>query len=318
MQQLHGLPPVGMGRFCMIRIEGRAVDLNLLVVLDAIYVEGSVTRAAAALHLSQPAVSHALARLRRLFDDALFERQGRKMVPTPLAHQAMVPVREALQLLETSLIGAERFDAATSTRAFTIGVRDHLESVVLPPVMAHIDAVAPGVRLNFVRGHRRQLEHDLAVGDLDCAIDVLLPLDDAIRRQRIGSDPLVVATRADHPRAADPLDLDAYLAEQHIQVSGRRSGMSIEDFELSRQGLKRIVRVRCQNHFAAWHTMRQTELLLTLAAPYAETLAADASAVVRPCPVPVATIERYLYWHQNRDDDAGSRWIRQQLVDATT
>ena len=94
----------------MIRIGGAPVDLNLLVVFDAIYAEGSVTRAARALHLSQPAVSHALGRLRRLFGDPLFERQGRIMVPTPAAHQAIPAVRQALQLLETSLVGAERFD----------------------------------------------------------------------------------------------------------------------------------------------------------------------------------------------------------------
>ena len=299
----------------VIRIGDHSVDLNLLIVLDAIYTEGSVTRAAKTLHLSQPAVSHALGRLRRLFDDPLFTRQGRTMVPTPVAHHAIDGVRQALQLIESSLVGAERFDPGTAGRSFTIGVRDHLEAVLLPPLMARLERVAPGVAFNFVRGERRKLERDLAVGDLDVALDVLLPLDDSIRRQRIGSDPLVVAMRDDHPLVSEPLDLEAYLGAQHIQVSGRRTGMSTEDFELSRQGLRRHVRVRCQNHFAAWETARRTDLMLTLPEGYARSLQRQSPAAVLACPVPVVTLERFVYWHASRDDDPANHWVRNQLAD---
>lgn len=300
----------------MIRIDGAVVDLNLLVVFEAVYAAGSVTKAADTLHLSQPAVSHALGRLRRLFDDQLFERQGRLMVPTPAAHQAMPAVHQALQLLESSLVGAERFEPESASRTFTIGVRDHLESVVLPPLMKSVARLAPGVMLSFVRGHRRQLERDLATGDLDVAIDVLLPLGDSILRQQIGSDPLVVAMRDGHRLAGMSLDLDAYLAEQHIQVSGRRTGMSVEDFELSRHGLRRSIRVRCQNNFAAWETVRATDLLLTLPEPFARVLQEHAGAAVRPCPVPVGSIDRHLYWNANRDTDSANRWIRSRLAEA--
>ncbi len=298
----------------MIRNGEDPVDLNLLVVFDAIYAEGSVTKAARTLHLSQPAVSHALGRLRRLFDDPLFVRQGRVMVPTPAANQAIGAVRQGLQLLDSSLTGTERFDPATSERSFTIGVRDHFEAVVLPPLMEQFARSAPGVSLNFVRGDRRTLQRDLATGDLDAAIDVLLPLDDSIQRQKIGSNPLVVALSDDHPRLTRALTLEKYLAEQHIQVSGRRTGMSTEDFELSRQGLRRTVRVRCRNHFAAWETVRRTDLLLTLPEVYAVSLQRHSSAALRPCPIPVSSIQRFLYWHVNRDDDPANRWIRSQLA----
>ncbi len=298
----------------MTAIDSLGVDLNLFVVFDAIYAERGVTRASKRLHLSQPAVSHALNRLRQLFDDPLFERRGRTMVPTPVAHSAIAAVREALDLLDETLVGTNRFDPATATRQFTVGVRNHLEPVVLPALTAALASRAPGVSVSFVRAERRELERELTSGVLDVAIDVLLPLDESIRRERIRTASLVVAARADHPYLRRDRDLDSYLAHGHVQVSGRRLGMSIEDFELSRHGLQRNVRVRCQTYGAAWSVIRATPLLLTLAEPYAAMLAGDSPDVrVVECPVEVPTMEWHLYWHASRDADAANTWIRQQL-----
>jgi len=111
------------------------VDLNLFVVFDAIYAEGSITRASQRLNLTQPAVSHALRRLRQTFEDPLFERRGHTMIPTPLARQAVATVREALQRREITLNKANRFDPATATKRFTVGMRNHLEPAVLPSLI---------------------------------------------------------------------------------------------------------------------------------------------------------------------------------------
>lgn len=294
-------------------IDGATVDLNLFVVFDAIYSERSVTRAASRLHLSQPAVSHSLNRLRAVFDDSLFERRGRTMVPTPVATQAIEAVRDALHLLDDSLVGATRFDPATAHRHFTIGVRNHLEVVVLPNLMERLLIEAPAVGVSFVRAERRQLERELTSGVLDLAIDVLLPLDESIRRERVRTASLVVAARSDHPALAtrEGLDLDAYLGSGHVQVSGRRIGMSLEDFELSRHGLQRDVRLRCQTYAAAWHVLRSTPLLLTLAGPYAATLLRrDDDIVVVDCPVEIPPMEWHLYWHDSRTADPANAWMR--------
>src|SRR5262245_4378455 len=114
------------------------IDLNLLVVFEAIYREGNLTRAAKKLHLTQPALSHALSRLRELFGDPLFSRTGRAMVPTPFARNMIVPVREALTTLERSLFPGQTFDATGSQRRFFVGVRDVLEATLLPALIAQL------------------------------------------------------------------------------------------------------------------------------------------------------------------------------------
>src|SRR5476651_1403531 len=123
------------------------VDLNLFIVFEAIYAEGSITRASLKMNLTQPAISHALNRLRLLFEDPLFERQGHVMVPTPLARSIIDPVRSSLRGFEVTLNGAERFEPASSERTFSLGVRDVLEASVLPPLMAALSRKAPSVNL---------------------------------------------------------------------------------------------------------------------------------------------------------------------------
>ena len=119
------------------------VDLNLFVVFDVIYREGNLTRASEALNLSQPAVSHALSRLRDRFDDPLFERSGKKMVPTPLAKAIIERVREGLGSLESTLSDGLIFDPATAERTFTIAMRDVLEAEALPEIAKHLQSIAP-------------------------------------------------------------------------------------------------------------------------------------------------------------------------------
>src|SRR5471032_3261570 len=160
------------------------VDLNLFIVFDAIYAEGSITRASLKMSLTQPAVSHALNRLRQMFGDPLFERQGHVMVPTPMARSIIEPVRQALRGFELTLNGAERFDPTSSERTFTLALRDVLEATVLPPLMAQVASAAPGVGLNAPQVERRELESELAAGTLDAAIDVLLPLSEQIKHTR--------------------------------------------------------------------------------------------------------------------------------------
>ena len=138
------------------------IDLNLFTVFEAIYAEGSITRASVNLNLTQPAISHALNRLRALFEDPLFERQGHTMVPTPLARSIIGPVRQSLRGFEVTLSEAERFDPASSERTFSLAVRDVLEASLLPPLMAQIEDDAPSVGLNTLQVGRRELESELA------------------------------------------------------------------------------------------------------------------------------------------------------------
>ncbi|MFO1321365.1 MAG: LysR family transcriptional regulator [Burkholderiales bacterium] len=292
------------------------IDLNLFVVLETIHAEGGITRAAEKLHLSQPAISHALARLRELFDDPLFTRQGQVMVPTPLARSLIDPVRQALRSLEGTLTDTERFDPTTSRKRFTLGLRGAQEATLLPPLVASLAQAAPHVELAAVRVDRRRMESDLASGLLDLAVDVLVPVPDGIRHRRLASDRLVVMARQAHPRVRDPLGLATYLDLDHILVSSRRRGVGIEDVALQRLGHQRRVRLRCQQYFAACRVVAETDLVLTMPERQARVTNASFGHRVLPLPLEGPSLDSYLYWHAGTDTDAAGLWLRECIVAA--
>lgn len=290
------------------------VDLNLFTVFEAIYTEGSVTRASQKLNLTQPAISHALGRLRQMFDDPLFVRQGHTMVSTPLARNIIEPVRRALRGLEVTLNGLEAFDPATTTKRFNIALRDVLEATILPPLMLRMRHEAPLVDLAASQVDRRDLQSEMATGSLDGAIDVLLPLPNDIMRTRIYQDTTVVVARKGHPEIDSKLDIETYLKQDHVLASSRRRGVAIEDFELSRFGLERHVRLRCQHYFAACHVVSQTDLILTMPGRYARIANQQFDNQILPFPMEVPPFDVFLYWHANVDNDPANKWFREQVM----
>lgn len=292
------------------------IDLNLLVVLDAIFSEGGITKASHKLHLTQPAISHALGRLRELFGDPLFTREGRAMVPTPFARRLIEPVRRSLRSLEITLNELESFDPSSTQKRFTLAVRDVLEAVVLPPLMKHINEHAPLVDVAAVRVDRRELESELAAGHLDVALDVLLPLSDAIRHTRIAEDRMVVIARKDHPEVGAKLNLETYLRQEHVLVSSRRTGPGLEDVELSRLGLQRRTRLRCQHYYAACRVVSETDFILTMPERYGRIANAQFGNQVLPFPLENPTLDVYLYWHANVENEPANRWLRGMLTSA--
>lgn len=294
----------------------RKLDLNLLVVLEAIHAEGSLTRAAQRLHLSQPALSHALARLREALDDPLFLRQGNRMVPTPRTQRLMGPLHEALGLIGEAVQEGARFDPATSRQEFRLGLRDVFEATTLPALLGQVAREAPGVRLASVRADRRELEADLADGRLDIALDVLLPLapDGDIRREPLSHDRLMVVARRGHPAVKrGRISLEAYLAAGHLLVSSRRRGPGFEDQELARLGHERQVVLRCQHYFAACRVVESTDHLLTMPAQYAALANAGLANVLLEMPVELPPMDVYLYWHESRENDPANRWLRERI-----
>jgi DNA-binding transcriptional LysR family regulator len=293
-------------------------DLNLFVVLDAIYSHGNITRASQALNLSQPALSHALARLRNMFNEPLFLRQGALMVPTPFTRSIILQVRQGLQLFESSLQTNISFDPGKTERSFHLGLRDVFEATVLPRLMRCIAEQAPGIIISSVRVDRRDIETELASGSLDMVLDVPIPLSGNTRQQRVSRDRLIVLSRKGHTgipkKKGKLLDLASYLQQSHVLVSSRRKGVGLEDFELNREGLQRTIGLRCQHYFAACRVVSETDLLLTMPEQYANI--ANAQFMNRSDPFPLATqpIDAHLYWHASSENDPANAWLRQQLV----
>lgn len=288
------------------------VDLNLFIVFDAIYREGNLTRAAEHLALSQPAVSHALNRLRETFADPLFERSGKGVAPTPLAKAIIGRVRVALQDLETTFTEGLAFAPAQASRVFTLAARDVTEATALPPLMALLQQTAPAVQLRSVRVGRRDMESALSSGQIDFATDVLLPVGAEIEHQALGEEALVVVMREGHPLMQQPWGLPAYLSARHVQVSSRAEGPGVEDFALTRQGQVRQIALRCQNYHAALRVMRQTDLLLTL--PYSFAAEVMPAEHIRPLPLALAPLELHLYWHRKANRDPALMWLKEQIL----
>ena len=291
-------------------------DLNLLRVFDAIFAKGGVSAAARHLNLSQPAISHALAKLRDIFDDPLFVRQGNRLVPTLAARAIAGPVREALRGLDAALDAAASFDPAEATREFRIGVRLSGEMPLFSALALRVRNEAPHVALASVTFRRRDLMMMLANGDLDLALDVARPADDRLCRYHLGTEPIVVAARKGHPRVDGAIDLDTYLALDHIIATSRPYGPGIEDMALDRMGLARRVAVRCQHAITAWQIVAASDMLFSLPRSHADVLNAMGPMQLLDLPVPVDPGGSYLYWHQAAQADPGLAWLRAIITDA--
>lgn len=286
------------------------IDLNLFFVFDVIYQEGNLTRAADVLNLSQPAVSHALARLRNQFDDDLFVRQGNRMSPTPLAKNVIVDVREALHQLQVTLVQSRQFDPFTSKKEYAVSLHGSLEASYLPFLVSRLSTEAPKIKLTSTRVRRNELENKLSAGDIDVVIDILLPVSKNILHRRLEQEQLVVVAAK---KLHDEMALSTYLAESHILVSSRSSGPGIEDFELGRVGLQRQVALRCQHYFSACRVVEQSKMLLTLPKTAAKMFAQVLAIDIFPLPVQLPDIDVHLYWHINVDKDPANKWLRNKM-----
>jgi DNA-binding transcriptional LysR family regulator len=292
------------------------LDLNLLVVLEAIYSAGGVTRAAERLNLSQPAISHALSRLRGMFDDPLFSRHGHALVPTPLTRSLIEPLRRSLSGLGALLSETGRFDSREAEERFTLAMRDPVEILVLPPLLRRVAGAAPGIDLRAVQVARRNIEAGLGSAALDLAIDVLLPLSDSVRRERVAADPLVVVARKRHPRLRAGFDLQTYLGQHHVMVTSRRKGPGLEDVVLAQHGFQRRIRLRCRNYLAAFSVISATDLVLTMPKRYAARLNVGFGNRILPLPIAAPTLDLYLYWYATVDKDPANRWLRGLVIEA--
>lgn len=290
------------------------IDLNLFLVLEAIFNEGGITRASKTLNLTQPAVSHALARLRDLLDDPLFTREGSRMVPTPLTLQLIGPVSAALRSMSGALAQLDGFDPATSRKHFRIGMRHTVEPAVLPALAKQIHGEAPGVEVSTLNHGRDQLRSAFSSGEIDVVIDIRIPPVPDIRFRRLYGGKLVVAIRKDHPVLREPWNLDAYLRCDHISASSRRAAVGYEDHVLQEAGRQRRISVRCQNQWTACRLAAASDLIFTMPERFAESSSAPFGNVILPFPLPLPSFYLYLYWHARTEADPATRWLREKIV----
>lgn len=293
---------------------GSRIDINLLTVFEAIYSRGGVTQAARHLNLSQSAISHALGRLRHAFDDPLFVRSGNALVPTALARSIAEPVRNALRGIDVAVNTASSFDPATSQRSFRIGLRQANETQLFVELVTQALQAAPGISLASVNFSRADLARALAYGDIDLAIDIPTGGTAGLLSQELFADRLVVAVRPGHPRIDGVLDLETYLAADHIIATPRSRGSGAEDEILAEKGLTRRIAVRCQHVSSGWRIVARSDMLLTLLESHAAQMQTLIPMQLLPLPVAMSPGIFKLYWHETSDRDPGHVWLRDLIV----
>ncbi|MFN7056096.1 LysR substrate-binding domain-containing protein [Hyphomonas sp.] len=284
----------------------RSLDLNLLPVLEAIYAERSLTRASETLHITQPAVSNALSRLRVHFEDPLFVRDGRGVKPTAMAEAMMPAVRDALDRLRAGLEPRSVFEPSRSTRMFNISARDASAFVFAPRLGRKLQMEAPGVRLSWSQLTRSAVIAELASGRLDLALDTPDLRGQDLERMDLPAAPYVCVMSPDHPMADAPLTADVFFSLRHIAVSSRREGRSFVE-EVARSTGARIVPVmRLPHHLPALEVVRWTDCAMILPLPLAE----DTGLVLKPLPVDLPPPGSALYWHREQTGDPALSWLR--------
>jgi DNA-binding transcriptional LysR family regulator len=289
-----------------------SVDLNLLVVLDALLVERNVTRAAARVGITQSAASHALARLRTLTDDELLVRGREGMVPTARAEALTGPVRRALDEIARALAPARPFDPKTATGKVRIGTSDYAELVLLPRLVQRLAVEAPGIDLRAT-----MLGDDLSVlstGELDLAITPFRAGDEraGLYAKRLLDETFVCVVRKGHPLAGKRLTLARYAAAHHALISPRGKEGGIVDAALAREGLSRRVVVAVPHFLIAPHIVARTDLVLTLAKRIASVVAEPLGLVVLPLP-PEVRVDGFVLsavWHERTQAEPMQRWVR--------
>jgi DNA-binding transcriptional LysR family regulator len=292
------------------------IDLNLFRVLDAIYTQGGVSAAARVLHLTQPAVTHALRRLRDQLGDPLFVRQGNRLLPTDKVRAMMPAVQGHLKGLLASAHAQPSFDPARLQMEFVIGFRDILESIALPRLMDSIGREAPGVRVVSRRVAADEVERELSTGALDLAVDRPLRAGEHISHRRLLDETLVVVMRRDHPLSRSLRRAD-YLTAQHVTVSPLGEASALDTL-LGQNGMFREVRMVAQHYFSACQITAASDLLLTVPKAYADHLAVLLPIAMQPLPVRIKAIPILAYWHDSKDSDQAHRWFRERLVKSIT
>lgn len=286
------------------------VDLNLLVVFKHLLVERSVSRVAEVMNLSQPAVSNALARLRKLLGDPLFLRTPAGMVPTPFAEQLSEAVTDALGMIHNALNQRDTFEPATSQRAFVIGMTDIGEIYFLPPLMDRLKRDAPSVTVSTVRNTSMNLKDAMEAGTVDLAIGLLPQLTAGFYQRRLFQQPYVCLMRQGHKLAKKKMSLPEFSAAEHLLVISEGTGHGKVDEILKRSGVERRVTLTVPHFVAVGHILQTTDMLATVPDRLAERMIQPFALVSVPHPANIPDVAINVFWHGKFHSSPANQWLR--------
>jgi DNA-binding transcriptional LysR family regulator len=300
-----------------------AFDLNLLRVLDALIRERSVTRAGAAIGLSQPAVSNALNRLRHTLKDELFVRRGNDMVPTSRAESIAEQVREALVQMERAIAGDTEFDPTSANRIFTLMGADFFSTQFMPGLSARFADIAPGCSLRLLDSATGDVERLLRDNAIDAALERPLDMPDWVSQQILFRSPFAIIASRDNKKiraaklkggAPMPLDLFAELPHAIRSIDGSLSGMV--DDALRKAGAWRKVVLALPHFQGVALAVARGHVIAAVPLQFAQAVHKDLDLMMFKPPVEVPAADVRMYWHKRHDKHPAHRWLRNQIVAA--
>lgn len=292
----------------------RSIDLNLLVVLDALLAERHVSRTATRLNMSQPAVSHALARLRLLFDDPLLIRRGGRLVLSARALEIAPVLSDALRQMR-GVLGPGRFDPAAEKRTFRLAMSDYGSAVILPGLTGMLRLEAPGIDLVIAQSSRDAMLQQVLDGECDLALGVFPDLPEQIAAQQLFLERFACLADRRTLAGQDRLDLEAYLARPHVLVAMKDEASAEIDLALRATGQMRRIAVTLPHWGNAPALIHGTDLVLTVArnalAPYER----DPSLMIFEPPFPIPPFPFVQVWHERRSGDPAHLWLRNAIAE---
>ncbi len=292
-----------------------AIDLNLLLVFDAVMRERHVTRAGDKIGMSQPAMSNALNRLRHHLKDDLFIRGPDGMQPTPRALEVAGPIRDALERIEIAL-DQSSFDPKTAHRRFLIGTNDYFVTTLLPHLVQHLQQSAPGIDLCLVPSAGRTLQL-LDAGELDFGIAAFGEIPERFGTESLIEDSYVLMMRKGHPLSKGRLSIPRYAAARHLLMSPRGDPSGFVDRALLEHGLTRQIAVTINSFSSAPALLASSDLVLTAPKRIADTFAPLYDIATRPAPFagPREYATATLVWHNRLASHPAHEWFRTTIVD---
>jgi len=292
-----------------------AFDLNLLIVFDAVMQERSVTRAGGRIGLSQPAMSHALNRLRYMLKDELFVRTPRGMVPTSRAEMLAQPLRNALSEMQHALEPAA-FDPSKSDRRFALAVNNYAAVVLAPPLVAAVSAAAPSVYLNLLPSGTLDIADRLDRGDLDLALGSLDSPGERFAASTLIEDEFVTVMRRGHPASRGKLTAKVFAALPHLEISSSREDTSFIDRWLKDQRLVRRIALRAP-FLSAAAILAQSDAVATLSRRIAQEFIRNHPLELRKPPYESPRLTTTMLWHRRLDRHPAHCWLRGVIVSTT-
>lgn len=291
----------------------RRLDLNLLVIFDALMTERNVTRAAQRVGLSQPAVSNALSRLRHYLKDELFVRSVDGMHPTPRALELAGDVHSALTAIEVALDPMD-FDPATAVRTFTIDANDYTATTAIVPLMQCLATEAPGIDVRILPPNGRALER-IDSGEAHFVIGAYGDLPERFGVEQLDDNMFVVMMRADHPLAQGPFDIQRFAEARHLLITPRGDPVGFVDVALAELGISRRIGLTVNQFSVAPAAVANSDMVVTLPKRIGDFYAPLFGLVMRPSPfkTPAQYRSLDLVWHKRLGNHPAYVWFRERL-----